>query len=99
MIFSATASVKSNRPAGDPVYAAARLHDMTGSPSRGVVLSRDVLKTADAATGNPTHLAGSVLGRIEPLAVPTVAEAGLSSADAADFAVAAAQKKVDSRKV
>lgn len=75
---------------GDSVNVAARLQDMTKALSCEVVLSQDVLKTAGFAAGDLPRVEVPIRGRVEPLVVYTVTKAGMLSAIAADFAVAAA---------
>lgn len=84
---------------GDSVNVAARLQDMTKALSCEVVLSRDVLETANVPAGDLPQVEVPIRGRIEPLVVHTVAKAGMLSALIADFEFAAAQKTVNSRKV
>jgi adenylate cyclase len=75
---------------GDSVNVAARLQDMTKALSCEVVLSQDVLKTAALPAGDLPRVEVPIRGRVEPLVVYTVTKAGMLSAIAADFAVAAA---------
>ncbi len=75
---------------GDSVNVAARLQDMTKVLSCEVVLSQDVLKTAALPAGDLPRIEVPIRGRVEPLVVHTVKKAGMLSAIAADFAVAAA---------
>lgn len=75
---------------GDSVNVAARLQDMTKALSCEVVLSQDVLKTANLpATGLP-RIEVPIRGRVEPLVVYTATKARTLSDLVADFAVAAA---------
>lgn len=84
---------------GDSVNVAARLQDMTKALSCEVVLSQDVLKTANVSAGDLPHVEVPIRGRIEPLVVYTVTKAAMLSAFVTDFAVAAEKKTADSRKV
>jgi adenylate cyclase len=75
---------------GDPVNVAARLQDMTKALSCEVVLSEDVLKTANLAAINLPQVEVPIRGRVRPLVVYTAEKAGMLSNLVADFAVAAA---------
>lgn len=75
---------------GDPVNVAARLQDMTKALSCEVVLSGDVLKTANLPVANLPQIEVPIRGRVEPLIVYTVKKADMLSDLVADFAVAAA---------
>jgi adenylate cyclase len=74
---------------GDPVNVAARLQDMTKALSCEVVLSEDVLKTANLPANNLPQVEVPIRGRVEPLVVYTVEKAGMLSDLVANFAVAA----------
>ena len=69
---------------------AARLQDMTKALSCEVVVSADVLKTANLAATNLPQVEVPIRGRVEPLIVYTAEKAGMLSDLVADFAVAAA---------
>lgn len=84
---------------GDSVNVAARLQDMTKALSCEVVLSQDVLKTANVPAGDLPYVEVPIRGRLEPLVVYTVTKAGMLSSVVADFAVAALKKTAVSRKV
>ena len=75
---------------GDSVNVAARLQDMTKALSCEVVVSADVLKTANLAATNLPQVEVPIRGRVEPLIVYTAEKAGMLSDLVADFAVAAA---------
>jgi len=75
---------------GDSVNVAARLQDLTKALSCEVVLSQDILKTAALSAGDLPRVEVPIRGRVEPLVLHTVTKAGMLSAIAADFAVAAA---------
>jgi adenylate cyclase len=75
---------------GDPVNVAARLQDMTKALSCEVVLSEDVLKTANLPAINLPQVEVPIRGRVRPLVVYTAEKAGMLSDLVADFAVAAA---------
>ena len=75
---------------GDSVNVAARLQDMTKGLSCEVVISEDVLKTANLPATNLPQIEVPIRGRVEPLHVYTVEKAEMLSDLVADFAVAAA---------
>jgi adenylate cyclase len=75
---------------GDAVNVAARLQDMTKSLACEVVLSEEVMETANLSADGLPRAEVSIRGRIEPMAVYTAEKAGLLSSVAPDFAVAAA---------
>ncbi|MDH8442219.1 hypothetical protein QIG66_27785, partial [Klebsiella pneumoniae] len=71
---------------GDSVNVAARLQDMTKALSCEVVVSGDVLKTANLPATNLPQVEVPIRGRVEPLIVYTAEKAGMLSDLVADFA-------------
>jgi adenylate cyclase len=75
---------------GDAVNVASRLQDMTKSLACEVVLSEEVMETANLPADGLPRAHVSIRGRTEPMAVYTAEKAGMLSSVAQDFAVAAA---------
>jgi len=75
---------------GDPVNVAARLQDMTKALSCEVVLSQDVMTTANLTVNPLPRIEVPIRGRVEPLVVYTAVKAGTLSGIISDFTVAAA---------
>jgi len=75
---------------GDPVNVAARLQDMTKALSCEVVLSHDVMTTANLTHNPLPRVEVPIRGRVEPLVVYTAVKAGTLSGIVGDFTVAAA---------
>jgi adenylate cyclase len=74
---------------GDPVNVASRLQDMTKGLACEVVLSEDVVKTANLPADSLQRAEAPIRGRAEPMGICRVEKAATLSALVPDFAVAA----------